>query len=236
MMDPALELVGGILFLAFMTIVFGVVAMGIRDDLRRWNKRKRAREETLERSHEHARRQRQIASRPSAGPCRACGNNANAAGHECTVTLTINTISVERRGRTYGTRYHENRWRAVVEASDGSVTTCPHDHTRPDIAERCGELTIRRLQVDERSSTIAGLPGAAWKEMMRKVDYQCHYCKRRFDPGELERDHAIPISRGGSNHASNIVVSCATCNRRKGSMTTDEFLGSSRHPDVDKPR
>ena len=42
-------------------------------------------------------------------------------------------------------------------------------------------------------------------------------CKSCASIGELEFDHIIPVSRGGSNTANNIELLCAKCNRSKGS-------------------
>lgn len=41
---------------------------------------------------------------------------------------------------------------------------------------------------------------------------QCQHCGRCED---LQFDHVIPQSRGGSGRASNVELLCGTCNRRK---------------------
>ena len=42
---------------------------------------------------------------------------------------------------------------------------------------------------------------------------RCQHCGSRR---ELQFDHVIPRSRGGSGHASNVELLCGSCNRRKG--------------------
>lgn len=49
----------------------------------------------------------------------------------------------------------------------------------------------------------------------------CFYCG---SSGPLEVEHRIPLSRGGSNHPSNIVPACRSCNAKKGTKTESEFL------------
>jgi hypothetical protein len=46
---------------------------------------------------------------------------------------------------------------------------------------------------------------------------RCAYCGRKLDRAKKEGhiDHLIPASQGGSNHASNRVLSCATCNEKE---------------------
>ena len=59
--------------------------------------------------------------------------------------------------------------------------------------------------------------------------YVCHYCKQTGDaqygpdgrPWHI--DHLIPVSRGGTDEPSNLVVACATCNIDKGTMTAGEY-------------
>ncbi len=53
----------------------------------------------------------------------------------------------------------------------------------------------------------------------------CHYCgkvvnqnDRRFGDGATI-DHVKPISKGGTNDPSNLVLSCRSCNSKKGNRT-----------------
>jgi HNH endonuclease len=50
----------------------------------------------------------------------------------------------------------------------------------------------------------------------------CQYCGRRLPRPELNLDHVIPRSRGGTSTWENVVCSCHNCNRRKGGKTPEE--------------
>lgn len=50
----------------------------------------------------------------------------------------------------------------------------------------------------------------------------CQYCNRRYPRHELNLDHVIPRSRGGTSIWGNVVCSCQECNRRKGGRTPQE--------------
>lgn len=62
---------------------------------------------------------------------------------------------------------------------------------------------------------------ATRERIFARDDYTCFYCGKRG--GDLECDHLIPISRGGSNEDTNLVTSCKTCNRAKGSKLLEEW-------------
>lgn len=68
------------------------------------------------------------------------------------------------------------------------------------------------------------------KAVLARDFWTCQYCGTR-KPG-LTVDHVIPRSRGGKSVWENIVASCATCNRRKGSHLPREI---KMHPRT-KPR
>lgn len=50
----------------------------------------------------------------------------------------------------------------------------------------------------------------------------CAYCGDEFSTGQLTIDHVIPKSRGGTNHWTNCVTACRTCNHLKGWRTPEE--------------
>jgi 5-methylcytosine-specific restriction endonuclease McrA len=53
-------------------------------------------------------------------------------------------------------------------------------------------------------------------------DNTCQYCGRHFRRADLNLDHVVPRSRGGSTTWENVVCSCVSCNLRKGGRTPVE--------------
>jgi 5-methylcytosine-specific restriction endonuclease McrA len=48
---------------------------------------------------------------------------------------------------------------------------------------------------------------------------RCQYCGRPFARTELNLDHVVPRSKGGTSTWENVVCSCHRCNRLKGGRT-----------------
>lgn len=53
-------------------------------------------------------------------------------------------------------------------------------------------------------------------------DCTCQYCGCKLARHELNLDHVIPRSRGGTSTWENVVCSCHDCNRRKGGKSPQE--------------
>lgn len=54
--------------------------------------------------------------------------------------------------------------------------------------------------------------------------FKCVYCFKEFeDHTEIEVDHLIPRSKGGSDSWNNLVTSCVNCNREKSNLTINEI-------------
>lgn len=52
--------------------------------------------------------------------------------------------------------------------------------------------------------------------------YRCCYCGEKLSSQELNLEHVIPRSRGGTTDWSNIVTACMTCNLKKGNQLPEE--------------
>lgn len=72
----------------------------------------------------------------------------------------------------------------------------------------------------------AGLPHdltqEQWAEILEQYHHACYYCGKTGV--KLQREHKIPVSRGGGFTASNIVPACKSCNMRKHDRTDTEFF------------
>jgi 5-methylcytosine-specific restriction endonuclease McrA len=73
----------------------------------------------------------------------------------------------------------------------------------------------RRLAAGGQSFT-----SAEWLALLAHHGGSCAYCGSKT---MVEIDHRTPLVRGGSNLIENILPACRRCNRRKGTMTEEEF-------------
>jgi 5-methylcytosine-specific restriction endonuclease McrA len=83
-----------------------------------------------------------------------------------------------------------------------------------------GKANNQRYKAKRRSrekSSPNTLTFSEWLAILRKYNYKCAYCGVAFSDKNLpERDHVIPVSKGGDNTKGNIVPSCRLCNAKKG--------------------
>jgi 5-methylcytosine-specific restriction endonuclease McrA len=99
-------------------------------------------------------------------------------------------------------------------------------------------IEVEQVKFDTALLTNPEMTGVAyqWGELagwevrsyvLEKFQHRCAYCGVTGVPFEL--DHVIPRSRGGSDRASNLALSCHDCNRAKGNRTAAEW----GHPEVE---
>ncbi|WP_292488065.1 RNA-guided endonuclease IscB [Methanohalobium sp.] len=69
--------------------------------------------------------------------------------------------------------------------------------------------------------------------LLEKFQRTCVYCGRQ--DVQLEVEHIVPRSRGGSNRVSNLTIACHDCNQNKGNMTADEYGYPRVHEKAKKP-
>lgn len=64
--------------------------------------------------------------------------------------------------------------------------------------------------------------------VLKRDRFQCTYCGVPGTDAELEVDHIIAVSNGGSHHMSNLTTACRACNQKKGSGALRTFKPPSR--------
>jgi 5-methylcytosine-specific restriction endonuclease McrA len=85
-----------------------------------------------------------------------------------------------------------------------------------------GPLRVPRLLLLSR---YGGVPQTTLRLSRRNVylrdGYTCQYCGEQPSSRELNLDHVMPRSRGGSATWENLVTSCRRCNFSKGNATPE---------------
>lgn len=59
-------------------------------------------------------------------------------------------------------------------------------------------------------------------KLFRRDCNTCGYCGQIYPDSDLEREHILPFCRGGTDHWTNVVASCRSCNQRKADRTPEE--------------
>lgn len=155
--------------------------------------------------------------------------------------MSIETVRVRRGQRGLGSIYRNKSryWVATIELhkQDGvrvrksvsSKTFCVTLTKLRDLRKVYPQRDLAPRETRSRGDDMfaARLLGThtagEWHAKCRAVKCRCAYCGRECFTWMLEKDHVIPISRGGSDGIDNIVVACYPCNRGKSDMTVEEW-------------
>jgi hypothetical protein len=144
-----------------------------------------------------------------------------------------------RTRRSRKTRYRAARWanrrrcsgwlapslRASADATVKAVRFIARVLPIGQFNVEIGSFDTQKMQNPEVSGVSyqqGHLQGYLLREyLLARWQGQCAYCHTSGVP--LQVEHLIPTSRGGSDRASNLVIACDACNKRKGSRTAEEF-------------
>jgi 5-methylcytosine-specific restriction endonuclease McrA len=92
------------------------------------------------------------------------------------------------------------------------------DYRRSDPVRRDN---YKKRSIARRRGLSDTLTVKQWNEILETHNHACYYCGKTGV--KLEREHKIPAINGGGYTAENIVPACGPCNRRKRTMSEDEF-------------
>jgi len=71
------------------------------------------------------------------------------------------------------------------------------------------------------------IPREIMLRVIRRDNYTCQICGKHLRDHELEFDHIIPFSKGGSTEESNLQLVCSDCNHSKG-VKLPSFVQNSK--------
>ncbi len=126
--------------------------------------------------------------------------------------------------RAYELKYREANPEKVRETSRRSGRKWKKAHPERARAACAAARVRRRALVRKQMGNFS-----PW--MIRYYKYcqsnLCFYCGCDISK-EYHLEHMTPLSRGGLHDWTNTVLSCPTCNARKGTKTVEEFATSER--------
>lgn len=75
-----------------------------------------------------------------------------------------------------------------------------------------------------RGVTFEHIAATAWEAKVAEYGGRCAYCG---EPA-MERDHFVPLARGGTHTLDNLVPACGPCNRGKHAKLPEEWIEQCR--------
>lgn len=95
------------------------------------------------------------------------------------------------------------------------------EYLKSDKGREISRLNCQKRRAMKSKSPINDFSLEQWKECLDFFSYKCAYCGKNTE--KLDKEHVIPIFKGGSNSKTNIVPSCGNCNYSKGTKTIFEW-------------
>jgi 5-methylcytosine-specific restriction endonuclease McrA len=86
----------------------------------------------------------------------------------------------------------------------------------------------QRTRTDDSSQSPSVIGRKTLLELLEQQNYRCALSGEELTPETASLDHKTPITRGGSNHISNIQIVTQHVNAAKGTMTVEEFVAVCR--------
>lgn len=117
---------------------------------------------------------------------------------------------------------YRRRHPEVVRAKAKRYAAKHADHIKRYVKEHRKEFAARtRRRRARMAEVLCTLTASQWEAILALHENRCAYCGRYDVP--MTQDHVVPISRGGSHSAENVVPACKSCNSGKGARTPEEW-------------
>jgi 5-methylcytosine-specific restriction endonuclease McrA len=81
-----------------------------------------------------------------------------------------------------------------------------------------------------RHRLASDLTTLQWLERIKEFDSHCGYCSGQFPQDELEIEHLIPLSDGGTHVLMNVIPVCRLCNSKRKNTPLHQWLPTLSDP------
>jgi hypothetical protein len=148
--------------------------------------------------------------------CKHCGGSlAGKRPHAQYCTRTCKNAASQKRRTAEGrvdnaARYAKERDRRLEYARKYHKTH-PEQSKAVRARRRARKRNAKHFEFTERD----------WSRLVARFRGCCAYCGQPSN--DLQKEHVIPLSRGGTHGAGNILPSCPSCNYRKHTSLLAEF-------------
>ena len=119
----------------------------------------------------------------------------------------------QKEYRAQRAEHYKQLWNAWYAANK------EHEAARHRVYQRANPEVKRQSEKRRRAARLSGCPALltreGWQEILAAYSQRCAYCGAS---GQLQQDHVIPLSRGGTHVRENVVPACAPCNSHKGAQ------------------
>ena len=115
-------------------------------------------------------------------------------------------------------RRHKTKYRHKHRERVRTVDAALKRRLRKERPEYCNG--IKKRQRARRAGALGSHTDAQWMARVAFYGWRCFYCRAILTAKTLTRDHRIPLTKGGTDFASNLVPACHSCNSRKGARSS----------------
>lgn len=88
--------------------------------------------------------------------------------------------------------------------------------------KRCNKRAARRRRRARENHAVNMWTWSEFNKIILKFGHRCAYCGDE-PADQMEADHVVPLSRGGSDALSNLLPACKPCNGSKSARSLDEW-------------
>ena len=134
------------------------------------------------------------------------------------------TLPSDHWARWYG---RTSTWTPPTIRNAGACAWCGGDNDRSLQAAYCSpKCKVAQKRATRRGREYGAVGTYTWMDVTRlwqAFDQSCAYCRTLTSLADIQAEHVVPLSKGGSNSIANLLPSCAPCNSDKRDLHLHEW-------------